>query len=65
MCSVQFKLLKWEWGIQLSGHSYNSRQDKSHNTDLTSSLPVFVNDHLLQRLFLYTSALYGVILNIL
>ena len=51
MCSVEFKLLKLDWDIQLSGHSYNSREDRSHNSGLTSSLPVFVNNQPLQRLF--------------
>ena len=64
MCSVEFKLLKWDLGRQLSGHSYNSREDRSHNTGITSSLPVFANDQLLQRLFLYTYALYGIIMKI-
>ena len=64
MCSVEFQLLKWDWGRQLSGHSYNSREDRSHNTGITSSLPVFVTDQPLQRLFLYTSFLYGNIMKI-
>ena len=52
MCSVEFKLLKWDWDIHLSGHSYNSREERSPNTRLMSSLPVFVNDQPLQRIFL-------------
>ena len=64
MCSVVFQLLKWDWGRHLCGHSYDSREDRSHNTGITSSLPVFVKDQPLQRLFLYTSALYGIIMKI-
>ena len=40
-----------DWDIPLSGLSYNSRKDRTHNTGLTSSLPVFVNEQPLQRLF--------------
>ena len=65
MCSVEVIRLKWDWDIQLSGHGYNYREDTSHSTGLTSSLPVFVNNQPLQRLFLYTSALYGIILKML
>ena len=65
MCSVEFKLLKWDWDTKLSGHSYNSQEDRSHNTGCTSSFPVFVNDQPLQGLFLYTSALLGIILKTL
>ena len=65
MCSVEFTLLKWDWDMQLSGHSCNSREERSPNTGLKSSLPVFVNNQPLQIIFLYISALCGVMLNIL
>ena len=65
MCSVEFTLLKWDWDIQLSGHSYNSREERSPNTGLTSSLPVFVNDQPMQRICLYTSNLYSITFKIL
>ena len=65
MCSVEFTLLKWDWDMQLSGHSCNSREERSPNTGLISSLPVFVNNQPLQVIFLYISALCGIILNIL
>jgi len=61
VCSVEFKLLKWDWDIQLSGNSCNSREDRSHSTGLTSSFPVFANDQPLKRMMLHTSALYGII----
>ena len=51
MCSVEVIRLKWDWDIQLSGNSYTSREDTSHSTGLTPSLPVFVNNQPLQRLF--------------
>ena len=64
VCSVEFKLLKLDWDIPLYGHIYNSREDRFHNTGLTSSPPVFVNDQPLQRMLLYTSALYDNLLKI-
>ena len=65
MCSVEFTLLKCYWDMQLSGHSCYSREERSSNTGLKSSLPVFVNNQPLQILFLYISILCGIILNIL
>ena len=65
MRSVEFKLLMWDWKIQLSEQSYNAREDRCHSTGLTSSLPVFMNDQSLQRLFLFTSDLYVIIMKIL
>ena len=65
MCSVEFTLLEWDWDMQLSGNTCNSREERSPNTGLTSSLPVFVNNQPLQIMFLYISALCGIILNIL
>ena len=65
MCSVEFTLLKWDWDIQSSGQSYNSRKEISPNTGLTFYPPVLVNDEPLQRIFFYTSALYVIILKIL
>ena len=41
MCSVEFTLLEWDWDMQLSGHTCNSREERSPNTGLKSSLPVF------------------------
>ena len=59
MCSIEFKPLKWDWDIQFSGHSYISREERSPNTGLTSSLPVFVNDQRLQRIvFVYFSLVW-------
>ena len=51
--------------MQLSGHSCNSREERSPITGLKFSLPVFVNNQPLQIIFLYISALCGLILNIL
>ena len=65
MCSVAFTLLEWDWDMQLSGHTCNSREERSSNTGLKSSLPVFVNNQPLQIIFLYISALCVIILNIL
>ena len=65
MCSVEFTLLKWDWDIQSSGQSYNSRKEISPNTGLASFPTVFVNDQPSQRIFLYISALYGIVLKIL
>ena len=65
MCSVELKFLKWGLDMQLFGHSYNSREEKSLNTGVPSALPVCVNDQPLQRIFLYTSALCGIILKII
>ena len=65
MCSVESALLKWDWDMQLSGHSCNSREERSLNTGLKSSLPVFVNSQPLQIIFLCISPLFGIILNIL
>ena len=65
MCSVEFTPLIWDWDMQLSGQCCNSREERSPNTGLKSSLPVFVNNQQLQITFLYISALCGIILNIL
>ena len=66
MCSVEFTLLKCNYlDTQLSGHSCNSSEERSPNTGLKSSLPVFVNNQPLQTIFLHISALCGIILNIL
>ena len=65
MCSVEFTLLEWDWDMQLSGHTCNSREERSPYTGLKSSLPVFVNNHPLQIIFLYISALCDIILHIL
>ena len=61
MCSVEFAPLKWDWNIQLSGYNYNFREERSPNTGLTSPIPIFVNNQILQRNFLCTSALYGIV----
>ena len=39
---ADFSFLKLGWDIKLSGHSYNSREEKSPKTGIASSLPVSV-----------------------
>ena len=65
VCLVEFALLKWDGDMQVSGHSCNSREERSPTTGLKSSLSVFVNNQPLQIIFLYISALFRIILNIL
>ena len=66
VCSVEFILLEWGFDIQLSGHSYNSREERSPKTDSKTDLQppfqyLFMKDQSLQRIFLYTSTLYSII----
>ena len=71
VCSVEFILLEWGFDIQLSGHSYNSREERSPKTDSKTDLqpplpvPIYERPVIAENISVYFNLVWYYILKIL